>query len=79
VCLDWAPHTLSAVPAAEGVVDVELTAGGRLDPWPFAVADLTVRTEGRRLAGRYADEEELRAAWAAAPWLTLELRLAPAG
>jgi hypothetical protein len=34
-----------------------------------------VRTEGRRLAGRFDDEEALRAAWERAPWVTLELTL----
>jgi hypothetical protein len=78
LCLDWGPHTLTAVPAADGVVDVELGPDGTLDPWPFGAPELTVRTEGRRLRGRYADQDALRAAWDAAPWVTLSLRLAPA-
>ena len=48
-----------------------------LEPWPFAAPSLTVRCEGRRLEHRYDDEDAMRAALAAAPWETLELRLEP--
>jgi hypothetical protein len=73
--LDWAPFELAAVPAAEREVDVEVRAA-TLDPWPFAAPRLTVRCEGRRLAGRFDDEETMRDALAAAPWVTIELELA---
>jgi hypothetical protein len=72
--LDWSPFTLAAVPAAGGEVDVAV-ADGTLDPWPFAAAEVTVRCDGRRLAGPYADEQAMRAALAAAPWETVELTL----
>jgi hypothetical protein len=78
LCLDWAPATAKGCPTAEGTVDLELTGdGGRLsvDPWPFSVPELTVRCEGRRLPGRFADEDALRAEFAAAPWETLEFEL----
>jgi hypothetical protein len=80
LCLDWAPHTLQAVPAAGGGAhDVELTPAGertvRVDPWPFAAERARVRTEGRRLQGRYADEGELHAALRDAPWVTLDFEL----
>jgi Protein of unknown function (DUF3891) len=75
LCLQWAPHTLTRVPAAEGELDLELSGDGSLDPWPFAAPELTVRTEGRRLAGRFEDDEALRAAWDRAPWVTLDLTL----
>jgi hypothetical protein len=82
LCLGWAPHTLRDVPAADGVLDVELTPAGAgrvlVAPWPFASPELRVRAEGRRLSARYEDEEELRAAWAAAPWVTVRLALSPA-
>jgi Protein of unknown function (DUF3891) len=78
--LGWWPYRLEAVPAAAGEVDVEVRAGAAgavaLDPWPFAAPRLTVRCEGRRLAGRFEDEQAMRAALAAAPWVTLELELA---
>jgi hypothetical protein len=81
LCLDWAPHTLRDVPAAGGdALDVELAPAGertvRVDPWPFATAEsVTVRTEGRRLDGRFGDEGELHAALRDAPWVTLDFQL----
>ncbi|HKP91955.1 MAG TPA: DUF3891 family protein [Thermoleophilaceae bacterium] len=79
LCLDWSPHTLSAVPAAGDPVDVELTPAGprrvRVHPWPFVGDGLRVRTEGRRLEGRFAGEDELHAALCEAPWVTLDFEL----
>jgi hypothetical protein len=83
VCLDWAPATAKGCPTASGPVDLELASGPRtgrliLDPWPFTEPEVTVRCEGRRLTQRFGDEREMRAAFAAAPWETLEFELAPA-
>jgi Protein of unknown function (DUF3891) len=83
LCLGWSPATAKGCPAAEGAVDVELAAGVApgavgVGPWPFAVPALTVRCEGRRLPGRFGSEEEMRAAFARAPWESLELTLLPA-
>jgi hypothetical protein len=79
LCLEWAPHTLRSVPAAGDALDVELTPEGertvRVDPWPFAGERLRVRTEGRRLEGRFGDEGELHAALRDAPWVTLDFEL----
>ncbi len=79
VLLDWAPYVLEAVPAASGTVDVavrgDLASGVVLDPWPFGADRVTVRCEGRRLEGRFDDEESMRAALAGAPWVTLEVEL----
>jgi hypothetical protein len=72
--LGWPPYDLTGVPAADGDVTVTVR-DGTLDPWPFAVPDLTVRCDGRRLAGPYADAEEMRAALAAAPWETIAIPL----
>jgi hypothetical protein len=81
VLLDWAPYVLEAVPAASGTLDVavggDLDGGIALDPWPFAEPELSLRCEGRRLARRFEDEEEMRGALAAAPWVTLEVRFTP--
>ena len=41
--------------------------GATLDPWPFAVPELEVHCEGRRLEGRYEDEAALHAALERAP------------
>jgi Protein of unknown function (DUF3891) len=46
-----------------------------LDPWPFRDDRVALRCEGRRLTGRFDDEEAMRAALAAAPWVTLDLEL----
>ncbi len=49
--------------------------GTTFEPWPFNDESVTLKTEGRRLAGRFGDEEEMRAALARAPWVTLEFHL----
>jgi hypothetical protein len=82
LCLDWAPHTLRGVPAADGAVDVELTPLSErtvgVDPWPFEGATVRVRTEGRLLgAGRFDSEDEMRAALRDADWTTVEFELRP--
>jgi hypothetical protein len=46
-------------------------------PWPFRETELEVAFEGRVLGGPFADEEALRAALAAAPWVTVETTLRP--
>ena len=81
LCLDWPPSTLRAVPTRGEPVDVALAPAGErrvhVDPWPFADATVTVRTEGRRLDRRFDDEAEMRSALAAATWVTLEFELVP--
>jgi hypothetical protein len=81
LCLNWNPATARGAPTADGPVDIAVasTGDGRacLDPWPLKVAELTVRTEGRRLSGRFEDEHDLRQSFAGAPWETLEVRLQP--
>jgi hypothetical protein len=72
--LGWEPFTLSAVPTADGETDVDVR-DGRLDPWPFAAPSVTLRYDGRRLAGPYPDEAAMRQALAAAPWVGRELEL----
>ena len=81
LCLDWAPHTLRAVPTAGGETGVELTAAGdrtvRVDPWPFARDTVRVRTEGRVLERRFDDADAMRTALRDAPWRVLEVELVP--
>lgn len=79
--LGWAPFELAAVPAADSEVDVAVRASDgavTLDPWPFGAPRVTVRCEGRRLAGRFDDEAAMREALAAAPWVTVEVALSAA-
>ena len=80
LCLDWAPATAKSAPTAAGRVDLKLTydahrGAHRLDPWPLGAPAVAVRCEGRRLAGRFDTEAELRDAFGDAPWETLELQL----
>jgi hypothetical protein len=74
VLLGWAPFELTRVPTADGETGIAV-ADGTLDPWPFAADEVTVRCDGRRLAGPYDDEEAMRAALAAAPWEAVTVRL----
>jgi hypothetical protein len=72
--LGWAPYELRAVPTASGETDIALR-DGTLDPWPFAADRVALRCEGRRLSGPYPGEAAMRAALAAAPWVTITVDL----
>jgi hypothetical protein len=78
--LDWAPFTLRGVPTADGDgVDVHLSPGGTLDPWPFsATGQVAVHCDARRLADTYDSDEALERALAYAPWETVRFILQPA-
>ena len=81
--LGWAPHEIPGVPLADGAATLSLHAEGdsslrhSLAPWPFFSGRVSVRCEGRRLEGRYADVEKMRAALRRAPWVTLTFELVP--
>jgi hypothetical protein len=60
---------LSVLPASSDPTRVAIT------PWPFAEEGVTLRFEGRRLPGRFADEAAMRAALARAPWVSFTVRL----
>jgi hypothetical protein len=53
------------------------TARFVVDPWPFAAPSVFAGCEGRLLAGSFAGDDELRAAFARAPWLPLRWELSP--
>ena len=56
LCLGWDEGDTPAVPLAGGDGRMHFTPtddGATLDPWPFAVPELVVHCEGRRLEGRY--------------------------
>ena len=72
--LGWPPYEQRGVPTAGEPVDVSVR-DGTLDPWPFAEPRVTLRCEGRRLRGPYADEDAMHAALAAAPWETIAIEL----
>ena len=66
LCNAWRPFSLRDVPAAEGLIDVELRdredGAFTLDPWPFAPEHLEVRCEARRVGARCGGESEMRTA-----------------
>ena len=82
LCLNWAPTVARAVPLGDGEErDVRIERVGdavAIDPWPFAAESLTVRCEGRRLAGGHTDEEGMRAELERAPLEPVLWELRPA-
>ena len=66
LCLGWEGRSLEGVELREGSIE----------PWPFREPSVVLRTEGRRLKGRFSDEAEMRAALDAAPWVELSFELA---
>jgi hypothetical protein len=71
------------VPLADAEhVELTLRPGDRglvvVDPWPFAAERVQVRAEGRRLRGRFADEQAMRDALETAESVLIDVSLAPA-
>ena len=65
ICLQWAPRISRDVPTVNGEMDVAIQPGPRprtvvLDPWPFRAPAVAVRCDGRRLARRFASQDDLR-------------------
>jgi hypothetical protein len=79
LCNSWRPFTARDVPAARGLLDLELR--GRedgaltLDPWPFGSQRVEVHCEARRLAARYEDEPAMRRGFERATVTTLVFAL----
>ena len=82
LCHGWSTFTAREVPAQGEWVDVELRRlGGELwtlDPWPFGRERVELRCEGRRLAGRYEDEQAMRDGFERARPVTLSFILTAA-
>ncbi len=75
LCRDQAPHAVDGFSLDRAG---ESHDAFTLDPWPFAVDELAVRVEGRRLTDApYPDEPTLHAALDRAPVLTVGLVLRP--
>jgi Protein of unknown function (DUF3891) len=76
-------HAHEGVPTTDGETTITVTPGDGdpseyvIDPWPFRDETITLVYEGRRLAGRFTEEDTMRAALRRAPWLTLTTRLRP--
>jgi hypothetical protein len=81
--LGQTPRVRENVPAAGATsLDLRVETDGEaftVDPWPFAADRVTVRVEGRLLAGTFADEGSLREALADGPPLELRYDLEPSG
>jgi hypothetical protein len=79
LCNSWRPFTAREVPAAGGLLDIELRdredGAVTLDPWPFSSQRVEVRCEARRLAARYEDEAAMRRAFERADVSTLAFAL----
>lgn len=65
ICLGWEDQTVNGITLRRDTID----------PWPFAADEVQLRCDGRRLEGSYESTEEMRAALAEAPWLTLRFEL----
>jgi Protein of unknown function (DUF3891) len=78
------PVQVPKVPVNMGeTAEITLSPGKKIgeilvDPWPFAMAKVDVRTEGRRLAGPSEDEDALREAFQSAPSVVVTAVLRPA-
>jgi hypothetical protein len=72
---------IGGVPTVDGETVLSLhperrdPARAAVAPWPFAEEVVTLRFEGRRLSGHFADEAAMRAALADAPWVSFAVRL----
>jgi hypothetical protein len=64
------PMEMRLRPGADGCVAV--------DPWPFRTDRVSVQAEGRRLLGRFSDEEAMRRAFDAAEPVLIRATLVPA-
>jgi hypothetical protein len=65
LCLRWKDRSVD---------DLTLRADS-IEPWPFAADAVHLHTEGRRLEGRYATQEQLHAALDTAAWVRLDFEL----
>jgi hypothetical protein len=78
------PDTVPA-PTRAGEPDAELQVSPAGDltltvhPWPFGTDELRIRYQGRRLDRTFDDEQQLHAALATAPWVTVTVTWGRAG
>jgi hypothetical protein len=82
LCLGWPEGDTPPMPLAGGdgrVHFVPTEDGATLDPWPFAVPELVVHCEGKRLEGRFEDEAAMHAALDRAPLVRPTFRLTGTG
>jgi hypothetical protein len=73
----WDYLSLAALLGWVGEVEGYRVDDLRITPWPFRASSLTVRSEARRLDGRFSDEGDMQAALEAASVETLLIDLQP--
>jgi hypothetical protein len=74
LCLGWEGRSVRDVPSGAGPVELRVS-GNTFEPWPFRDDTVTLRTEGRRLEGRFGSDSEMKRALDRAPWVEIEFRL----
>jgi hypothetical protein len=81
LCMPRLPDSFGEVPVAGRPRAIAMAVAGEgrvaVDPWPFAVAELSLRARGRLLSAPVPDRPRLRAALAAARVRELEWLLRP--
>ncbi len=82
ICLGEPSRSVPAVPTNDGNREIRCSALAgegrlRLEPWPFDDELVTVRCDGRRLTGRYENDQALSSALITARWETAQFELAP--
>ena len=76
-----APTVIADVPTADAETTLTLApvdddpCNITVDPWPFHTYTVSLVCEGRRLPQTFTDETAMRAALAAAPWVTIATTL----
>lgn len=80
VCMNDAERgEVESAPWTDGTIDLEVTrqseTSWRVDPWPFAGDALLLTAEGRLLADRARNEQDMRRLLDAARLVQLEIRL----
>ena len=71
------PMEIPDVPTADGETTLAVAPvhddprSVTVDPWPFHAYTVQLVCEGRRLSQTFTDEAQMRAALAAAPWITI--------
>ena len=73
-------RTFRGVPAVASDIEIAVTPVGEaleVDPWPFAVDQVTLTTDGRVLTDTFDDEATMQAALASARWTVLSTTLQP--
>lgn len=85
LCMGFADNrTFNEIPTDQGDISLQATANREfvdeyaLEPWPFESESVVLQCEGRRLDGRFSDQNAMRDALSQASTAVLEFLLRPA-